>query len=101
MSDLLVIQGLDDARAREVLRDWSRSRPWARSIDFRTRWEPRELEINGRNAIRHTRGAHAAEFAGLVQHIEAAGGRIVRVSLRGNERSEADLGEWARKQLAT
>ena len=100
MSDLLTIRGIDTEAANEFLRAWARSKPWARSAQVCRRWEPAELEVGGRNAIRFMKGKHKRELAELVLALGHAGGQLIRVKLRDDQRLEQDLGDWARRTLA-
>jgi hypothetical protein len=95
MSDYLIIRGIQPARANNVLGEWAKPRRWAREADVRRAWDPQELFINGRNAIRLMKGKHKQELAELVLLLAQHGASAVHVMLRDDQRLEVDLGEWA------
>jgi hypothetical protein len=69
MSDYLIIRGIEPERANDLLAKWAKPRQWARNADVRRAWDPQELFINDRNAIRFMKGKHKQE---LISRVSAA-----------------------------
>ena len=97
MSDLLVVRGIDAAAARGSLDEWAASREWVRSVTLRDAWEPQQLEINRRCALKYKHGKHKLELAELVLRLAECGAQVIHVMLHRHtqERAEQDLWEWA------
>jgi hypothetical protein len=103
MSDFLLIRGLDVAELRPLLDAWKKPHKWVRSVDVHTRWEPQQLEINGRDAGAYMKGKHRAELAELILLLSENGGRVIHLMLHRSqaERIEEDLLDWARREAGS
>lgn len=95
MSDLLIVRSPKTQSVERALLDWSGTRQWVKSAELHDGWEKSELQINRRNAYKFMRGKHKHELAELVMAICDLGGSVVHVALRGDQRSETELRDWA------
>jgi hypothetical protein len=92
MSDFLIVRGIDALTAQPLLDAWKATRQWVRTVELRDSLEPRELEINRKNAIVFLKGKHKRDLMALVSLIQERGGRVVHLMERGeSERIEQDL----------